>query len=111
MDLVQRKQEIPQAQIQHRAAGSKLLLEILKKVLIYGLLTAGVIIFTAPWAWMVSASFQPIGDIFDWPPNWVPENFTLNNYTRFVQTAGLGRLFFNSGYIAIAVTALQLFFN
>lgn len=86
-------------------------MSFLKNFLLYALLTIGVVIFIAPWVWMVSASFQPLGDIFDWPPTWIPENFTLNNYTRFIQTAGLWRLFANSGYIAITVTALQLFFN
>lgn len=85
--------------------------KILRSLLLYLLLTAGVVLFIAPWAWMVSASFQPLGDIFSWPPSWIPEHFTLDNYTRFIQTAGLGRLFLNSGFIAVAVTLLQLFFN
>lgn len=109
MDIAERKRPIPH--IEARSQASRNTASAIKSIIIYGLLTVGVILFIAPWAWMVSASFQPIGDIFDWPPNWIPENFTLGNYTRFIQTAGLGRLFANSGYIAMAVTTLQLFFN
>jgi len=81
------------------------------KLAIYVLLLAGVVLFIAPWAWMVTASLQSIGDIFDWPPRWIPVNPTLNNYTRFLETANLGRLFLNSGFCAVSVTFLQLFFN
>lgn len=85
--------------------------EVAAQAVIYLILIVGAVLFTAPWAWMVSASFQPLGDIFDWPPSWIPEHFTFNNYIRFLQTEGLGRLFANSGFVASSVTLLQLFFN
>lgn len=81
------------------------------KVAVYLLLTVGAVLFTAPWAWMVSASFQPLGDIFNWPPTWLPEQPTLDNYVRFLAAADLGLLFGNSGFVATSVTLLQLFFN
>ena len=52
------------------------------KLIVYALLTIGAVTFIAPWAWMVSASFQPIGEIFEWPPNWIPNTFTLQNYVK-----------------------------
>jgi|FLYN01.1.fsa_nt_gi multiple sugar transport system permease protein len=109
MELAERVQPISTPQ--RRATSNKQLVGLLGKVGIYTVATIGVVIFIAPWAWMVSASFQPLGDIFDWPPNWVPENFTLNNYTRFIETAGVGRLFLNSTFVAGTLTVLQLFFN
>jgi multiple sugar transport system permease protein len=80
-------------------------------VVIYALLLIGVVLFTAPWAWMVTASLQSIGDMFDWPPHWIPRSPSLNNYVRFFATENVGRYFFNSAYVALFVTALQLFFN
>ncbi|HEX5944242.1 MAG TPA: hypothetical protein VFY66_18310, partial [Anaerolineales bacterium] len=65
--------------------------EALGKVIVYILLTTGAIIFFAPWAWMVSASFQPIGQIFEWPPNWIPDTVTLQNYVRFLTAEGFFR--------------------
>lgn len=79
--------------------------------LVYLILATGAVLFTAPWAWMVSASFQPLGDMFNWPPTWIPETFTVQNYVRFMQAAGLGRWFFNSAFISVSVVVLQLFFN
>jgi multiple sugar transport system permease protein len=83
----------------------------LGKLLVYVLLTTGAIIFLAPWAWMVSASFQPIGKIFDWPPNWIPETFTLANYTKFLAAEGFFRWVLNSGFLAVVVLVVQMFFN
>lgn len=80
-------------------------------MLVYLILAAGAVLFTAPWAWMVSASFQPLGEMFNWPPTWIPETFTVQNYVKFVQAAGLGRWFLNSTIISVSVVVLQLFFN
>lgn len=81
------------------------------KFLVYLLLTVGAIIFIAPWAWMVSASFQPIGKIFDWPPNWIPDSFSLNNYVRFLKAEGFFRWVLNSATLAAIVLTVQMFFN
>ena len=84
---------------------------LIGKLIVYALLTIGAIIFVAPWAWMVSASFQPIGEIFEWPPNWIPSTFTLQNYTKFLAAEGFFRWVLNSGFLAVVVLILQLFFN
>ena len=83
----------------------------LGKLIVYLLLTTGAIIFIAPWIWMVSASFQPIGKIFNWPPNWIPETFTLINYQKFLKAEGFYRWVLNSAFLAVAVLAIQMFFN
>jgi multiple sugar transport system permease protein len=85
--------------------------DLLGKLIIYLLLTTGAIIFIAPWAWMVSASFQPIGEIFEWPPNWIPETFTLQNYVKFLAAEGFFRWVLNSGFLAVVVLVIQMFFN
>jgi multiple sugar transport system permease protein len=77
--------------------------------LIYLVLIAGAVIFVAPFAWMVTASLQDVGDIFRWPPQWIPRNPSLDNYARFFERQQIGRYFFNSAYVAVAVTILQLF--
>ena len=86
-------------------------LGLTQKTIVYALLIVGAILFTAPWVWMVSASFQPLGDMFNWPPTWWPEHFIVTNYTDFVKASGLGQWFLNSAIIAITVTFFQMFFN
>jgi multiple sugar transport system permease protein len=90
---------------------SKTLLNLSGRTLVYAVLILGAILFMAPWLWMVSASFQPRGDIFNWPPTWLPEHFTLDNYNDFLEATGLFRWYINSFFIAISVVVLQIFFN
>ncbi|NED99434.1 carbohydrate ABC transporter permease [Phytoactinopolyspora halotolerans] len=93
----------------------------LPTALAYILLVPGAILFVAPFAWLVSASFQHVGDIFSWPPQWVPEDPTLDNYKTFFGvptesgnadvSANVFRWFANSVFVATSITVLQLFFN
>src|SRR5215216_7791897 len=81
------------------------------KLIVYILLIAGAVLFVAPFAWMVTASLQDVGDMFRWPPNWIPLDPSFKNYAKFLQTPNLGLWLFNSVYISLAVTVLQMFFN
>nr|WP_294691595.1 carbohydrate ABC transporter permease [uncultured Friedmanniella sp.] len=86
--------------------------------LAYVILVPGSLLFVAPFAWLVSASFQRTGDMFSWPPQWIPQNPSLEGYRQFL---GIGeryaggpqawRWFLNSAFVASSVTILQLFFN
>lgn len=89
----------------------KTLREAAGKLLVYLILTVLAIIFIAPWLWMVSASFQPLSDMFNWPPTWIPENFTLDNYENFLEAKGLWRWILNSSILAISVLVIQLIVN
>jgi multiple sugar transport system permease protein len=90
-------------------------------VVAYAVLVPGAILFVAPFAWLVSASFQHVGDMFSWPPQWIPKNPTLDGYKIFFGIGseanqargaeGVGRWFMNSAFVATSVTVLQLFFN
>ena len=85
--------------------------EVVGKLVVYVLLITGAVIFMAPWAWMLSASFQPIGKIFEWPPNWIPDELTLVNYRKFLAAEGFFRWVLNSGFLSVVVLLVQLFFN
>ncbi|HVL26016.1 MAG TPA: carbohydrate ABC transporter permease [Thermomicrobiales bacterium] len=83
--------------------------EVAQKFVIYLLLAAGAVIFIAPFVWMVTASLQDVGDMFRWPPSWIPRNPSFDNYTEFFKQERIGRYFFNSAFVALTVTSLQLF--
>jgi multiple sugar transport system permease protein len=96
-----------------------------KSAIAYAVLVPGAILFVAPLAWMISASFQPVGDMFGWPPQWIPQNPTLEGYKLFFgivpegqlqgrasrAAIGVERWFINSAIVATSITVLQLFFN
>jgi multiple sugar transport system permease protein len=89
---------------------------------VYLILVAGAIIFIAPFAWLVSASFQNLSEIFSSSPHWIPHNPTATGYRQFLnlghltraqrgQGTGDWRWFVNSAFVATSVTVLQTFFN
>jgi multiple sugar transport system permease protein len=93
-----------------------------QKVLTYLVLAPLALLFVAPFAWLISASFQPMGEIFSSTPHWVPKDPTLDGYKGFLnvghltnaqkgQGHGDWRWFANSAFVAITITVLQTFFN
>jgi multiple sugar transport system permease protein len=96
-----------------------------RSLLAYGILIPGAVLFVAPLAWLVSASFQPVGEIFSWPPQWIPNDPNLEGYKLFFgivpegqlegrasrSAVGVERWFINSAIVAGSITVLQLFFN
>ncbi|MDY6897058.1 MAG: carbohydrate ABC transporter permease [Cyanobacteriota bacterium] len=82
------------------------------KVLLYSVLTLYAIITLIPFLWALSASFKPLTEIVAGEPNFLPQNFTLDNYKQiFIEEPLFLRWFFNSVIIAISVTILNLVFN
>jgi multiple sugar transport system permease protein len=90
--------------------------------LAYLLLVTGAIVFLAPFAWLVSASFQNLTEIFSVSPHWIPHQPTVAGYRQFLnlghltttqrgQGTGDWRWFANSAFVATSVTVLQTFFN
>ncbi|MEH2089178.1 carbohydrate ABC transporter permease [Nostoc sp.] len=82
------------------------------KALLYVLLTLYAIITLIPFLWALSASFKPLSEIVSGEPNFLPNNFTLDNYKQiFLQEPLFWRWLFNSVAIAISVTLLNLLLN
>jgi multiple sugar transport system permease protein len=82
------------------------------RVLRYVILAAGGVLFIAPFAYMVSSSFQPLGEIFSSPPKWIPDNPTVQNYVNFFGSGhSIGRWILNSVFTTVTITVLQLFFS
>jgi multiple sugar transport system permease protein len=83
------------------------------RILRYAALIVLSILFVAPFAFMVTASFLPLERMFRMPPAWLPlEDPTLANYSGFFTSdRPIGRWIFNSMFVAVTITTLQLFFS
>jgi multiple sugar transport system permease protein len=78
----------------------------------YVFLTLLAILFVAPFIYMVTLSFQPLSDMFSYPPHWIPQHPTVANYTGFFSSDHpIYRWIFNSAFVSVTITVLQLFFN
>lgn len=74
----------------------------------YAILGATAVAVMLPYIWMVSTSLKGPGEIFAYPPIWIPQAWRFQNYVEAWNAAPFGRYFFNSAFVALAVTVGQL---
>jgi multiple sugar transport system permease protein len=80
-------------------------------ILVYAFLIGGSVLFMAPFAWMVVASFKHLQDIFTYPPTWIPHNPTIENYKTFLESQNVAQWFFNSAFVTLTIIAVQTLFS
>lgn len=73
----------------------------------YILLLIGVILSIAPFYWMVVGSTVQSGEIFRLPPKLIPGDYLLKNFKSLNQALGIGRIFWNSLFVAVVYTFLS----
>lgn len=80
--------------------------------LLYSILVVYAIVTLIPFLWALSASFKPLSEIVTGELNFIPHQFTLENYQQLIVREPLFlRWLFNSIVIATSVTLLNLLFN
>ena len=71
-------------------------------------LVMGAAIMVTPFIYMVSISFTPNSYVLTMPPQFIPENATLDNYAQALSVQDIPRYFLNSLIVATASTALSV---
>lgn len=80
---------------------------LLGRLLTLTALTGLTVVFVYPFAWLISASFKPRGDVFD--NRLIPRVFTLDNYVRVWQEAPVGLWLLNTLVVTVlAATTVTL---
>jgi len=82
--------------------------EHLVKLAVYLVLAAVSAFMVFPFVWMLVSSLKPFTEIFA-GTHFLPQHWTLHNFSSFFQQADAGRAIWNSFYIATSTTALSLF--
>ncbi|ADE70943.1 MULTISPECIES: carbohydrate ABC transporter permease [Priestia] len=81
-------------------------------LILYAILSIYALITLIPFIWALSASFKTLEEIVSGTVNFIPKHFTLDNYKQiFVEQKLFPRWMFNSLFIAVVGTALNLLFN
>ncbi|WP_084074859.1 carbohydrate ABC transporter permease [Demequina sp. NBRC 110052] len=80
----------------------------LKKIALIVALVLGAGFPALPILWMLSSSFKTNGEIFEYPPRIITENFSFDAYQAILTDPEKLRFFFNSYFIAGSVTVLTL---
>lgn len=75
---------------------------------IYILLTVGAVFILLPFFWMISTSLKMPSEIASMPPKWIPSKLIWDNYKTAWNYAPFAKYFFNSFYVAITCTILEV---
>lgn len=82
-----------------------------KSIVTYLLLGAIGIAMLTPMLWLVSTAFKgPTEDLFTFPPQLIPQQFTFDNFLNVWKNHPFGRYFFNSILVASLTVSLNLLF-
>jgi multiple sugar transport system permease protein len=91
----------------HDAGGARIS-RILGSSLLHAFLIVVALSMVVPFVWMVSTSLKDFGQVFNIPPNWIPDPIVWENYPDSLQALPFGRAYWNSFYIAAIVVTSQL---
>ncbi|MBS2968472.1 carbohydrate ABC transporter permease [Metabacillus sp. KIGAM252] len=82
------------------------------KLLLYAILILYAIVTLIPFLWALGSSFKTLGEIVSGSINFFPKEFTFDNYKQiFLEQKLFPRWLFNSLFIGVAGTLLNLLFN
>jgi multiple sugar transport system permease protein len=80
----------------------------IKQVLFFACILFLLLITLTPILWLILTSLKHETAVFADPPQWIPNNITLSNYTIALQQYHIGRQFINSIVVSLAVVILNL---
>lgn len=75
---------------------------------VYGILIAAAVISMLPFGYVVSTSFKETLSLFQYPPDWLPSNPTIENYRSLLTEYPFDRWLLNSFIVAGSVTAIKV---
>jgi len=79
-------------------------------IILYAILTLGLLVVVGPFLWMALSSVKPEAEIRAVPPTWWPHTWTLGHYSDLFSRLDFPRYFTNSLIVAALVTAGNLLF-
>ena len=77
-------------------------------VLLYVAVTIGALVMIMPFAWMLLASVKDLGQIYQVPPNWIPNPFVFQNYTNAWTAVPFDTGYINSTIVTVTVVVANL---
>lgn len=81
---------------------------LVASVLLYVAVTIGALVMILPFAWMLLASVKDLGQIYQVPPNWIPNPFVFQNYTNAWTAVPFDTGYINSAIVTVTVVVANL---
>jgi multiple sugar transport system permease protein len=74
----------------------------------FALLAAGTVLVLFPFVWMLLSAFKTNGDVYAYPPRWIPSAPHWGNFRRVFEMVPFGLYFWNSLSVSAVLTASQI---
>ena len=81
---------------------------LVASVLLYVAVTIGALVMFMPFAWMLLASVKDLGQIYQVPPNWIPNPFVFQNYVNAWTSVPFATGYINSAIVTVTVVVVNL---
>jgi ABC-type glycerol-3-phosphate transport system permease component len=75
-----------------------------QQIVTYALILVGAVIMLVPLLWLLSSSFKDTARIFIYPPQWIPDPWRVENYSKVFEQIPFVRFYWNT----ILVTGLAV---
>jgi len=77
---------------------------------VYLALVIGLVLMVGPFLWMVASSIKTSAELHHVPPTWIPQSFTLDNYSTIFTKLNFPQYFINSVIVSAFVVGSNLLF-
>jgi multiple sugar transport system permease protein/sn-glycerol 3-phosphate transport system permease protein len=81
---------------------------VVRRVLLYAALVAVALLFIGPLYWLFSSALKEPGNIYQYPPHWVPLRPHVENFAEAWRAAPFGNFFMNSLIVTAGGAAIKL---
>lgn len=85
-----------------------MIVQKVRKLSLYLILSIGVILTIGPFYWMVVGASNPSGEVLNIPPNFIPGDYFMDNLGSLMGEINIWRSLLNSTIITISYTFLAL---
>ena len=83
--------------------------KIIGDVVAWLILGVGGAMTMLPFLWMVSTSLKTLGEVYTFPPTFIPEQIQWSNYVQAWRKLPFQQFFLNSTLVSVCITIGQLF--
>jgi ABC-type glycerol-3-phosphate transport system permease component len=80
----------------------------MKKLLVYIIMAFAAVVFLFPLLWALISSLKPEAKIVSYPPKWIPEHITFENYVQVLKQYPYLSWMYNSVFITVLSTIFVL---
>ena len=81
----------------------------LPKKIVYILISIGALAMSLPFIWLILSTFKSNKEIMAFPPTFIPNNWTIENYVYIMKNLKVPRYFMNSLFLAGVKTVIGVY--